>query len=79
MYSQQDFDQAVQKGIDERVAKLNRENSQKKNETTVTVKSTGAENRVQLAANRAQPRRARIDARRARTVVGGSSFDSRQR
>ena len=54
-YSQRDFDQAVQKGIDEQVAKLSRENSPKKNETTATVKSNSKENQVQLASNRAQP------------------------
>ncbi len=55
-YSQQDFDQALQKGIDEQVAKLSRENSPMKGESTGTVKSKSAENRVQLAANSAQPR-----------------------
>jgi C4-dicarboxylate-specific signal transduction histidine kinase len=55
-YSQQDFDQALQKGIDERVAKLNRENSQKKSETSGTVTTNKPKSRVQLAANRAQPR-----------------------
>jgi hypothetical protein len=51
-YSQQDFDQALQKGIDERVAKLNRDNSQK-SEATGTVKTKTTENRVRLAANSA--------------------------
>ena len=55
-YSQQDFDKALQKGIDDQVAKLNRENSANKSETPVTVKTNKPENRIQLAVNRAQPR-----------------------
>jgi len=55
-YSQRDFDQAVQKVIDEQLAKFNRENSPKKSETTKTVKSRSSENVVRLATNRAQPR-----------------------
>jgi hypothetical protein len=53
-YSQQDFDKAVQKGVDERVAKLGRENSPKKDESAGIVRSKISENRV--TANRAQPR-----------------------
>jgi hypothetical protein len=55
-YSQKDFDQAVQKRVDEHVAQLSRENSAKKNEAPGTVKPKRSENPVQLTANRAQPR-----------------------
>src|SRR5713101_4051842 len=47
-YSQQDFDKALQKGIDDSVAKLSRENATKKSETPVTVKTNKPENRIQL-------------------------------
>ena len=59
-YSQQDFDKALQKGIDDSVAKLSRENAAKKSETPMTVKPNKPENRVQLAVNRAQPRAGRL-------------------
>ena len=54
-YSQQDFDKAVQKGVDEKFAALNRENVPKKGETTVAEKPQHAENRIQLAANQSRP------------------------
>ena len=55
-YSQEDFDKAVQKGVAEKVAALNRETASKKGETIVAEKSRHAENRIQLAANQSQPR-----------------------
>jgi hypothetical protein len=55
-YGQRDIDQAMQKGIDEGIARANRENVSQKSETTGTVKSRNSEHRVQLAANQSQPR-----------------------
>ena len=55
-YTQRDIDQAVQKGIDEGIARASRANLPPKNETTATVKSKSTETGVQLAATRAQPR-----------------------
>jgi hypothetical protein len=50
-YSQQDLDKAVQKGIDEKVATLNREKPR-----TGDAIPKGVRHQTQLASNRAQPR-----------------------
>jgi hypothetical protein len=55
-FSQLDIDRAVQKGIDEGTARASRANVPRKDETTGTIKPKNTDNRVQLAANRAQPR-----------------------
>ena len=57
-YTQQDFDRAVQKGVDEKVAALNQENVLKKGETIEAEKSKHSGNRIQLAAQ-SQPRNLR--------------------
>ena len=58
-YSQRDIDQAKQKGIDEGMARVNRENSSKKDETTRADKPKNTENRIQLASYQSQPRNPR--------------------
>jgi anti-sigma factor RsiW len=55
-FSQRDIDQAVQKGIDEGMARANRANLPLKGEMTKTVRPQKAENRIQLAANQSHPR-----------------------
>ena len=55
-YSQQDFDQALQKRLDE-IAKLNKDQtSPKANEPSTKSEPTGNGNRTQLAVNRVQPK-----------------------
>jgi len=54
-FSQRDIDQAVQKGIDEGMARANRANLSPKGEIKI-VRPQKAENRIQLAANQSQPR-----------------------
>ena len=59
-YSQQDFDRAVQKGVDEKVATLNRDNPRKISNATASAKSKAVKARTQLAATSAQPRARRL-------------------
>ncbi len=54
-FSQRDIDQAVQKGIDEGMARANRANLPPKGEIKM-VRPQKAEIRIQLAANQSQPR-----------------------
>ena len=59
-YSQQDLDKAVQKGIDEKVAKLTRDQPPRVNNAIPSDKSPVVKGRTQLAAINAQPRTRRL-------------------
>ena len=56
VHSQQEFDRAVQMGVDEKVAKLNRQNSAKKSDAVANDKLNAPESRTHIAVNRTQPR-----------------------
>lgn len=56
-YSQQDFDKAVQKQVDEKIARLNREQTLPQvNKASTDREPTNPGNQNQLAANRVQPK-----------------------
>jgi hypothetical protein len=59
-YSQLDLDRAVQKGVDEKVATLNRDNQPKFSNPIPSDKAKVVKGRTQLAANVAQPRARRL-------------------
>ena len=59
-YSQQDLDKAVQKGIDDKFAMLNRDNPPKKVDAMPSDKAKVVKGRTQLAVNSAQPRARRL-------------------